>query len=109
MNFDDDGGTSRGFDASNGFKELVIVAYLDDFKIIGTAHFGVAGRSSSRRSSDYIHAFRDSRLTLSQVRIYNRDTQELYEAAPFVILNLNKVDFLYAREDGAAGEEGSFA
>jgi hypothetical protein len=86
-----------------GFKELEIVAYIGDFKIVGFAHFGVGTRASSRRASDYIRAFSDSRITLSRVRIYSRTTQELSETAPFVIVNLDKVDFLYARDD----EEGS--
>jgi len=81
------------------FKELEVVAYLGDFKIVGTAHFGVGHRTSSRRASDYIRAFSDNRLTLSKVRIYSKGSQELLETAPFVILNMDKVDFLYARED----------
>lgn len=82
-----------------GFKELEIVAYVGDFKIVGFAHFGVGTRASSRRASDYIRAFSDSRITLSRVRIYARVDQELVETAPFVILNLDKVDFIYARDD----------
>lgn len=87
-----------------GFKELEIVAYIGDFKIVGFAHFGVGTRASSRRASDYIKAFSDARITLSRVRIYSRTSQELSETAPFVILNLDKVDFIYARDedDGAA-------
>ena len=83
----------------SGFKELEVVAYLGDFKIIGIAHFGIGSRTSSRRPSDYIRTFTDSRLTLSRVRIYNKSSQELLETAPFIILNLDKVDFLYARDD----------
>ena len=56
-------------------------------------------RSSSRRPSDYIRAFSDSRLTLSKGRIYDKGHTDLVEPAPFIILNLDKVDFLYARED----------
>lgn len=82
-----------------GFKQLEIVAYMADFKIVGTASFGVAQRASSRRASDYLRAFSDARLTLSNVRIYNKGNQELLETAPFVILNLDKVDFIYARDD----------
>jgi hypothetical protein len=86
-----------------GFKELEVVAYIGEFKIVGIAHFGVGQRASSRRPSDYIRAFSDSRLTLSKVRIYNKGNQELFETAPFIILNLDKVDFLYAREDADEG------
>jgi hypothetical protein len=82
-----------------GFKELEVVAYISEFKIIGVAHFGVGQRASSRRPSDYIRAFSDTRLTLSRVRIYDKRSADLIETAPFIILNLDKVDFLYAREN----------
>jgi hypothetical protein len=91
-----------GFDT--GFKELEIVAFVGEFKIIGLAHFGVGQRSSSRRSSDYLRQFNDSRLTLSSVRIYSKTTQELLETTPFVIVNMEKVDFIYAREDEGGDE-----
>jgi len=96
-----------GFDAAradSGFKELEVVAYIGEFKIVGIAHFGVGQRASSRRPSDYIRAFSDSRLTLSKVRIYGKGRQDLLETAPFIILNLDKVDFLYARDEPDAGD-----
>jgi hypothetical protein len=86
-----------------GFKELEIVAYIGEFKIVGVAHFGVGSRTSSRRASDYIRAFQDVRLTLSQVRIYSKATKELLDTAPFVLLNMDKVDFIYARDDDEGG------
>jgi hypothetical protein len=89
-----------------GFKELEVVAYIGEFKIVGIAHFGVGQRASSRRPSDYIRAFSDSRLTLSKVRIYDKSRQDLVETAPFIILNLDKVDFLYAREDSEVAAGG---
>ena len=85
------------FDA--GYKELEIVAYIGDFKIVGVAHFGVGSRASSRRASDYIRAFNEAHLTLSSVRIYSKATMELLDTAPFVLVNMDKVDFIYARED----------
>jgi len=81
------------------FKELEIVAYIGEFKIVGVAHFGVGSRASSRRASDYIRAFSDARLTLSQVRIYSKVTKEMLDTAPFILLNMDKVDFIYARDD----------
>ena len=69
----------EGLSVDTGFKELEIVAFTGDFKIIGMAHFGVGHRASSRRSSDYLRQFSDSRLTLSKVRIYSKATQELLE------------------------------
>jgi len=82
-----------------GFKELEVVAYMGDFRIVGIAHFGVGHRTSSRRASDYIKAFSESRLTLSNVRISSRDNQKVVDTAPFIILNMDKVDFLYARDE----------
>jgi hypothetical protein len=101
---DDESGTQQGtprFDT--GFKEIEIVAYIGEFRIVGVAHFGVGMRSSSRRASDYIRSFNDGRLTLSKVRIYNKTTRELVDTAPFVLLNMDKVDFLYGRDQ--EGEE----
>jgi hypothetical protein len=95
-----EGSASReGMHVDTGFKELEIVAYIGEFKIVGVAHFGVGNRSSSRRASDYIRAFNDARLTLSKVRIYSKATKELLDTAPFVLLNMDKVDFIYARDD----------
>ena len=34
-----------------------------------------------------------------QVRIYNKATKELLDTAPFVLLNMDKIDFIYARDD----------
>jgi hypothetical protein len=89
----------EGLRPDTGFTELEIVAYIGEFKIVGVAHFGVGIRTSSRRASDYIRAFSDTRLTLSQVRIYNKATRELIDTAPFVLLNMDKVDFIYARDE----------
>jgi hypothetical protein len=97
-------GDETEFKVDIGFKELEVVAYMGDFKIEGIAHFGVGHRASSRRASDYIRAFNDTKLTLSRVRIYNKGSQELLETAPFVLLNMDKVDFLYAREEPAQRE-----
>ena len=90
----------HGFEGlDDGFKEFEVVTYVGDFRVVGVAHFGLGLRSSSRRASDYIRQIRDNRLTLSQVRIYDKNTQELIETAPFVLINMEKVDFMYARDD----------
>jgi len=97
---EDKGSPAReGLQYDTAFKELEIVAYIGEFKIVGVAHFGVGSRTSSRRASDYIRAFGDVRLTLSQVRIYSKATKELLDTAPFILLNMDKVDFIYARDD----------
>jgi len=97
---DDDSGSQHGtphYDA--GFMEIEIIAYIGEFRIVGVAHFGMGIRTSSRRASDYIRSFNDARLTLSKVRIYDKVTKELIDTAPFVLLNMDKVDFLYGRDD----------
>lgn len=86
------------------FREIEIIAYIGEFRIVGVAHFGLGQRASSRRASDYIRSFNDPRLTLSRVRIYNKATKELIDTAPFILLNMDKVDFLYGRDDEPCGQ-----
>jgi hypothetical protein len=38
------------------------------------------------------------------VRIYSKGTQELLETVPFVLLNMDKVDFIYARDEEAGDD-----
>jgi hypothetical protein len=82
-----------------GFKELRIVAYVDRFKVVGVAFFGVGHRATSRRASDFIRSFNDTRLTLADADIFDSHSGELLEKSPFVVLNLDKVDFIYARDE----------
>lgn len=85
-----------------GFQELELVVYIGDLRVVGYAHFGVGHRSSSRRPSDFIRAFADNRLTLARVRIFNKSTNELLDTSPFSIINLDRVDLMYAREQEEA-------
>ena len=39
------------------------------------------------------------------MRIYNKATKELVDTAPFILLNMDKVDFLYGRDDEATAGE----
>lgn len=88
------------------FREMEIIAYIGEFRIVGVAHFGLGQRATSRRASDYLRSFNDARLTLSCVRIYNKATKELIDTAPFVLLNMEKVDFLYGRDETPSVEPG---
>jgi hypothetical protein len=94
----------QDFRVEIGFQEFEIIAFSGDLKIVGRAHFGITGRSSSQRPSDYLRHFADTRLTLSQVRIYRFATDELVDTTPFVILNLDRVDLVYAREPQDEGD-----
>jgi hypothetical protein len=82
-----------------GFKELTVVAYVDRFKVVGVAFFGVGHRATSRRASDFIRSFNDTRLTLADADIFDSHSGELLEKSPFVVLNLDKVDLIYARDE----------
>ena len=55
----------EGARIEGGFQELEIVAYVDRFKVVGVAYFGVGQRATSRRASDFIRSFNDTRLTLA--------------------------------------------
>ena len=90
-----------GVRVETGFKQLPIVAFVDRFKVVGVAYFGVGHRATSRRASDFIRSFNDTRLTLAEATISDSQSGELIETSPFVVLNLDKVDFLYARDDEA--------
>lgn len=98
---------SVDFRVEVSFHELEIVAYIGELKIVGTAHFGRSGRVASQRSSDYLRHFTDTRLTLSEVRIYRHATNEVLDTVPFIILNLDRADLVYAREIGEQGKGDS--
>jgi hypothetical protein len=88
-------------DVNIGFELLELVIYVNDLKIIGRAHFGASGRHASRRASDLIRSYPDKRITLSDVRVYRKGSADLYDAAPFMIVNLEAVDLIYSREPNA--------
>ena len=66
------GDLEHEFKVEIGFLELEVVAYSGDLKIVGYAHFGHGGRTSSRRSSDHLRHLNDPKLTLSRASIYRR-------------------------------------
>jgi hypothetical protein len=86
---------------STGFELLELVVYVNDLKIVGSAHFGVSGRHSARRASDYIRSYPDKRLTLSDVRVYRKGSADLYDAASFMVINMDAVDLIYSRDADA--------
>jgi hypothetical protein len=96
------GDPSPEFKVEIGFLELEVVAYTGGLKIVGYAHFGHNGRVSSRRSSDHLRHITDDRLTLSRASIYRASSDELVETVPYLVLNLDRVDVVYARDPNAA-------
>jgi len=103
------GDLEHEFKVEIGFLELEVVAYTGDLKIVGYAHFGHGGRTTSRRASDHLRHIGEDRLTLSRARIYRQATDELLDSAPFVVVNLDRVDVVYARDaqDDAATQQGA--
>jgi hypothetical protein len=106
------GDLEHEFKLEIGFLELEVVAYSGALKIVGYAHFGQGGRTTSKRSSDHLRRINDPKLTLSRASIYRAATGELLETVPFVVVNLDRVDVIYARDipaDADAGAEGAAA
>ena len=106
------GDLEHEFKVEIGFLELEVVAYVGSLKIVGYAHFGNGGRTTARRSSDHLRHITDSKLTLSRASIYRADSDVLVETAPYVVINLDRVDVVYARdvdddEADAAGAAGA--
>jgi hypothetical protein len=99
------GDLEHEFKVEIGFLELEVVAYTGGLKIVGYAHFGHGGRHTSRRSSDHLRHINDDKLTLSRASIYRVATDELVETAPFVVINLDRVDLFYARDVPHEGED----
>ena len=99
------GDLEHEFKVEIGFLELEVVAYTGGLKIVGYAHFGHGGRHTSRRSSDHLRHITDTKLTLSRASIYRAATDELIETAPFVVVNLDRVDVVYARDVPHEDEE----
>ncbi len=77
---------------------LGISAYTANLKITGQLHLNVSARSSDRRPSDLIHNFPGQRMTLSKVKIYSIQNSKLLEETPFIVLNIETVDILWAEE-----------
>jgi len=100
------GEADHEFKVEIGFLELEVVAFVGEVKVVGYAHFGISGRATSRRASDYLRHYADAKLTLSRTRLYRVANDELIEEVPFVVLNLDRVDVIYARDvEGAAARQ----
>ena len=92
------GDREHEFKVEIGFLELEVVAYVGNLRIVGYAHFGNGGRTTARRSSDHLRHITDSKLTLSRASIYRADSDVLVETAPYVVINLDRADVIYARD-----------
>ena len=98
------GDREHEFKVEIGFLELEVVAYIGGLKIVGYAHFSHGGRSTMRRSSDHLRHITDPKLTLSKASIYRAASDEPIETVPFVVINLDRVDIIYARDAAPEGQ-----
>ena len=104
------GDPEREFKVEIGFLELEVVAYSGRPQDRGLRPFQPGGRMTARRSSDHLRHITDSKLTLSRASIYRAATDELIETTPYVVINLDRIDVLYARDvpdDEAAAAAGA--
>ena len=92
------GEADHEFKVEIGFLELEVVAYVGAVRIVGYAHFGISGRATSRRASDYLRHYADTKLTLSRARVSRVADGAVLDEAPFLVLNLDRIDVMYARD-----------
>jgi len=92
------GDAEHEFKVEIGFLELEVVAYIGSVKVVGYAHFGISGRATSRRASDYLRHYADAKITLSRARLYRVADDQLLDETPFIVLNLDRIDLVYARD-----------
>ena len=107
------GDLEHEFKVEIGFLELEVVAYSGALKIVGYAHFGHGGRTTSRAfvrpSAPHQRPQADA---VEGEHLPARPAGELIETVPFVVINLDRVDVVYARDvpgdaEGAADERGA--
>ena len=96
---DDSRRRARGPASTAGFKELEIVAYIGEFKIVGVAHFGVGQRAELAARLRLHPRFRRRPPHALAGAHLQQGHQELLDTAPFILLNMDKVDFIYARDE----------
>jgi hypothetical protein len=83
-------------DTSN--RHFLVTIYTDGLKIVGKAYWNVDARSSSRRSSDFLHSLPMDRITLASPRIFERATGLVIDEPEFIIINMNRIMAIYADE-----------
>lgn len=84
--------------ADVGHRRFQITAYTGGLKVTGIAYYAADTRTTSRRASDFIHSLSTERLTLSSARIYERATGLVIDEPAFIVLNVPRIDAMYADE-----------
>lgn len=79
-------------------RRLRVTAYIDKLKLTGIAYVGVPSRTTSRRPSDILFYYPERHLKLAEVRIFDRDSGKIIDEPPFIIINVERVDAVYAEE-----------
>ncbi len=94
----DPGDARRGFTIETGNVRLKVTAYTGGMKATGTVYVNISGRTTDRRPSDLLRHFPDRYMTLSQVELRRLVDDEPVQELPFILLNLELVEALYAEE-----------
>lgn len=93
-----DGNKDREFRIATGGRRLQVTAYCGQLKFTGIAHVGIPSRTTSRRPSDILFFYAEKNLKLADVRIFDRGLDRIVDEPPFVILNISRMDAIYAEE-----------
>ena len=99
----------KAFRINSGNRRFRITLYVGGLRIVGTAFLTMDTRSSSRRTSDFLRHFPEDYMTLTEVQIYDLELDSIIDEPDFILLNVKKIDLLYAKElesvePGNAGE-----
>lgn len=79
-------------------RRFRVTAFTSSHKIEGTAFVAMDEYNDSWRSSDFLRSVDGERLVIGDVEIRNITTGTIVDQPGFVMLNLDAVEVLYARE-----------
>lgn len=81
-----------------GHRRFQITAYIGGLKVLGIAYYSSDTRTTSRRASDFIHSLSQDRLTLSSPKVFERATGLVIDEPEFIVLTMQRIDAIYAKE-----------
>ncbi len=88
----------KAFRSDSGKLHFQATIYINTLKIVGEVALTMDTRSTSRRASDFLRHFPSDYMTLSHVKIFDRDLNAVIDEPDYIIVNVKKLDAIYARE-----------
>lgn len=79
-------------------RRLQVTAYCGQLKFTGIAYVGIPSRTTSRRPSDILFYYTEKNLKLADVRVYDRTLDRIVDEPPFIVLNIDRIDAIYAED-----------